>query len=79
MFSEAYIIFSLGLTRPLQAVVHPECFVTHTACTADLTHVQNYIQIIGIAVGMSLASPSSVQLLLLLADHSLCIHPNTPA
>jgi hypothetical protein len=53
MFSEAYIIFSLGLTRPLQAVVHPECFVTHAACTADLTHVQNYIQIAGIAVGMA--------------------------
>jgi Na+/melibiose symporter-like transporter len=52
MFSEAYIIFSLGLTRPFQKALYPACFVTHEACAEELTHVQNYIQICGIIVGM---------------------------
>eukprot|EP00878_Enallax_costatus_P031669 GHUV01034646.1.p1 GENE.GHUV01034646.1~~GHUV01034646.1.p1 ORF type:complete len:134 (-),score=5.77 GHUV01034646.1:41-442(-) len=47
MFSEAYIIFSLGLTRPLQTALYPECFKTHEACPETVTHVQNYIQICG--------------------------------
>lgn len=51
MFSEAYIIFSLGLTKPLQQALFPACFKTHDACAEQLTHVQNYIQICGIIVG----------------------------
>jgi MFS family permease len=54
MFSEAYIIFSLGLTRPLQTALHPKCFKTHETCPETVTHVQNYIQICGIIVGMLL-------------------------
>eukprot|EP00878_Enallax_costatus_P032225 GHUV01035362.1.p2 GENE.GHUV01035362.1~~GHUV01035362.1.p2 ORF type:complete len:118 (-),score=27.79 GHUV01035362.1:184-537(-) len=45
MFSEAYIIFSLGLIKPLQSALYPTCFKTHTACSAETTHVQNYIQV----------------------------------
>jgi hypothetical protein len=51
MFSEAYIIFSLGLTKPLQKAMFPTCFKTHYDCPEAITHVQNYIQICGIIVG----------------------------
>jgi hypothetical protein len=51
MFSEAYIIFSLGLTKPLQKAMFPTCFASHEACSTQLTHVQNYIQLCGIIVG----------------------------
>jgi hypothetical protein len=51
MFSEAYIIFSLGLTKPLQKAMFPTCFASHEACAEQLTHVQNYIQICGIIIG----------------------------
>jgi hypothetical protein len=51
MFSEAYIIFSLGLTKPLQKAMFPTCFASHEDCREQLTHVQNYIQICGIIVG----------------------------
>ncbi|KAI8468145.1 MAG: major facilitator superfamily domain-containing protein [Monoraphidium minutum] len=52
MFSEAYIIFSIGLIKPFQAAMKPECFETHTACSAAETHVTSYIQIAGIIIGM---------------------------
>ncbi|WIA41970.1 hypothetical protein OEZ86_009273 [Tetradesmus obliquus] len=52
MFSEAYIIFSLGLTKPLQKAMFPTCFKTHDACPEAITHVQNYIQLCGIIAGM---------------------------
>eukprot|EP00877_Chromochloris_zofingiensis_P002903 jgi/Chrzof1/12613/Cz07g01060.t1 len=54
MFSEAYIIFSLGQIKPFQAALYPTCFNSHTDCTNEITHVQNYIQICGIIVGMIL-------------------------
>lgn len=53
MFSEAYIIFSLGLTKPLQKAMFPSCFSSHADCSTELTHVQNYIQLCGIVVGES--------------------------
>ena len=46
MFSEAYIIFSLGLIKPFQAVMFPECFKTFDACPESLVHTQNYIQVV---------------------------------
>jgi hypothetical protein len=39
MFSEAYIIFSLGLTKPLQKAMFPTCFKTHDDCPETITHV----------------------------------------
>jgi hypothetical protein len=54
MFSEAYIIFSLGLTKPLQKAMFPTCFSSHEACSTQLTHVQNYIQLCGIIAGEQL-------------------------
>jgi hypothetical protein len=59
MFSEAYIIFSLGLTKPLQKAMFPSCFASHTDCSTQLTHVQNYIQLCGIIVGELLSYSSS--------------------
>jgi hypothetical protein len=40
MFCEAYIIFSLGLTKPLQRAMFPTCFKTHIDCPDELTQVQ---------------------------------------
>ncbi|KIZ06011.1 hypothetical protein MNEG_1952 [Monoraphidium neglectum] len=46
MFSEAYIIFSLGLIKPLQKAMYPACFDTHTACSDE--------EVAGIIAGMLL-------------------------
>ncbi|GBF98449.1 proton phosphate symporter [Raphidocelis subcapitata] len=54
MFSEAYIIFSIGLIKPFQKAAFPDCFETHTACSVEETHVMNFIQIGGIIIGMLL-------------------------
>lgn len=54
MFSEAYIIFSIGLIKPFQAALFPACFTTHEECPQELTHVMNFVQIAGIIVGMLL-------------------------
>jgi len=51
MFSEAYIIFSLGLIKPLQKAEYPSCFTTYTDCPEQLTTVQNFLQIVGIIAG----------------------------
>ncbi|KAG1670185.1 hypothetical protein FOA52_014961 [Chlamydomonas sp. UWO 241] len=55
LFSEAYIVFSVGQLGPFQKAIHPSCFVTYADCDQDLVkHVAGYIQIIGIIVGMLL-------------------------
>jgi hypothetical protein len=36
MFSEAYIIFSIGLIKPFQQAMHPTCFKTHESCSFEL-------------------------------------------
>ena len=54
MFSAAYIIFSIGLIRPLQEAVFPDCFATHAACGERQTHAMGYAQIGGIIAGMLL-------------------------
>jgi hypothetical protein len=51
MFTAAYMIFSLGLTKPLQMAMFPTCFATSEHCSFQLTHVQNYIQLCGIIFG----------------------------
>lgn len=72
MFSEAYIIFSLGLTKPLQTAQFPTCFKTHEDCSEELTHVQNYIQICGIIVGEHAGGAMHISVPL------LCISSLTP-
>ncbi|KAI8465659.1 MAG: major facilitator superfamily domain-containing protein [Monoraphidium minutum] len=54
MFSEAYIIFSIGLIKPLQAAMFPACFVEHTACSRAETHAVSYSLVAGIICGMLL-------------------------
>lgn len=54
MFSEAYIVFSLGQTKPFQAAMYPECFKKYLTCDHDVVRTQNYIQICGIMAGMLL-------------------------
>lgn len=51
MFSEAYIIFSIGLIKPLQGAAYPACFTTHRDCTSNLSKVENYVLLVGIIVG----------------------------
>lgn len=53
MFSEAYIIFSLGQIKPFQTTMFKTCFKTYQGdCTHELVSNQNYIQICGIIAGM---------------------------
>lgn len=51
MFSEAYIIFSIGLIKPLQSAEYPTCFKTHEVCSPNQQKVENYILLVGIIVG----------------------------
>jgi MFS family permease len=52
MFSEAYIIFSIGLIAPLQAAAYPECFRDHIVCTREETHAAAYAPVAAIIGGM---------------------------
>jgi len=55
MFSEAYIIFSVGLIGPLQEAMFPDCFAgahTDAGCSAELVHATKFVQIVFIVVGM---------------------------
>jgi len=55
LFSEAYVIFSIGQLKPFQQVMFPACFVTFEACQEEMVeHVADYIQICGIIAGMLL-------------------------
>jgi len=49
MFCEAYILFSLGLTKPLQAAVFPTCFKTHQDCPQKITHLQVCCAVLDVA------------------------------
>ncbi|GBF93836.1 proton phosphate symporter [Raphidocelis subcapitata] len=59
MFCEAYILFSIGLVKPLLAAAAPSCFVTFETCTEAETHLVNYIPIAARIVGMLLFGTSS--------------------
>jgi hypothetical protein len=53
MFSEAYIIFSVGLIKPLQSAEYPTCFNSHEVCSPNLSKVENYVLLVGIIAGES--------------------------
>jgi hypothetical protein len=87
MFSEAYIIFSLGLIKPLQKAEYPSCFTTYADCPKELTTVQNFVQICGIIAGKWLAGriqryqghtigvhPVEEELVLRSCKHGSCAH-----
>jgi hypothetical protein len=61
MFSEAYIMFSIGLIKPFQKAMYPNCFSGSEECPQDLVKVQNYLQLVGIIIGM----PTTAQQLFL--------------
>eukprot|EP00891_Asterochloris_glomerata_P003210 jgi/Astpho2/3210/Aster-05736 len=53
MFSEAYFVFSIGNIAPILSAEYPECWKSYKkGCTKTLTQVPNYIQIVGIILGM---------------------------
>jgi MFS family permease len=52
MFSEAYIIFSVGNLSPIFAAAYPSCWKTHKTCTKQLLGSLTYTQVAGIIVGM---------------------------
>ena len=51
MFSEAYIMFSIGMIKPFQKAIYPKCFGSSEDCPEGLVKVQNYIQLVGIILG----------------------------
>lgn len=52
MFSEAYVIFSVGNLSPLFAAAYPACWKKHTQCSKRLLGSLTYSQIAGIIFGM---------------------------
>ena len=51
MFSQAYIMFSIGMIKPFQKSMYPKCFGSSEDCPEGLVKVQNYIQLVGIILG----------------------------
>lgn len=52
MFSEAYFIFSIGNIKPILTAERPNCFSKYKTCNHTLTQIPDYIQIVGIILGM---------------------------
>ncbi|KAL3156851.1 hypothetical protein ABBQ38_001120 [Trebouxia sp. C0009 RCD-2024] len=52
MFSEAYFIFSIGNIKPILGKQFPNCWTAHKTCGKTITQIPDYIQIVGIILGM---------------------------
>ena len=52
MFCEAYFIFSIGNIKQIFPYEYPACWSKHTTCTVNMTRAPDYVQIIGIILGM---------------------------
>ena len=56
MFSEAYLVFSVGNIGSFQKAAFPDCYKTYAVCPHDMItqKIDSYVQIIGIIIGMML-------------------------
>ncbi|DBA96631.1 TPA: hypothetical protein ACH3X1_015490 [Trebouxia sp. C0004] len=52
MFSEAYFVFSIGNIKPILADQYPACWSKYQVCSKTITQIPDYIQIVGIILGM---------------------------
>lgn len=52
MFCEAYFVFSIGNIKQIFPYEYPSCWKSHITCTVNMTRVPDYVQIIGIILGM---------------------------
>ena len=51
LFTEGYVLFSIGNLNTLYKVAYPSCWKTFTACSKILTQTTDYFQIVGIVIG----------------------------
>ena len=81
MFSEAYLVFSVGNIGSFQKAAFPDCYKTYAVCPHDMItqKIDSYVQIIGIIIGMMLmglmgtsSSSSYIETKQQYSDHS---HP----
>lgn len=49
---EGYVLFSIGNVRPLLQAAFPKCWKTNEVCDVRWTEAVDYLEIIGIIVGM---------------------------
>jgi MFS family permease len=52
LLGESYMLFSIGILRPIWDIIFPDCFVYQTTCTEFTIHSLTYSIIIGVIVGM---------------------------
>jgi MFS family permease len=52
MFCEAYFVFSIGNIKQIFPYEYPNCWKAHKTCTINMTRAPDYVQIIGIILGM---------------------------
>ena len=51
LFTEGYVLFSIGNLKTLYQVAYPSCWKTFTSCSETLTQTTDYFQIVGIVIG----------------------------
>ena len=52
LFGESYILFSVGILKPLWQILYPDCFIEFETCSPRLLNALSYASIAGIIVGM---------------------------
>jgi len=51
LFTEGYVLFSIGNLTTLFTVAYPDCWKTFKTCSKTLTQTTTYLQIVGIIIG----------------------------
>jgi MFS family permease len=52
LLGESYMLFSIGILRPIWDIVFPDCFVKQNSCTETMIHSLTYSIIFGVILGM---------------------------
>lgn len=52
LFGESYLLFSIGILKPVWEMIYPTCFVTMQECTPSLIYGLTYSVVLGVILGM---------------------------
>jgi len=52
LFGESYLLFSIGILKPVWQMIYPDCFVTLQECPSSLLYGLTYSVVLGVIFGM---------------------------
>ena len=52
LFGESYILFSIGILKPVWEMLYPECFVTMVKCSEEMIYGLSFSVVLGVILGM---------------------------